>query len=102
MKRILKNQLIPMLKNRFKSGVMFSFVLALMAFTPRLSPPQVDNQSAPLNGTVVNSTFQAGEELTYKVYYNLNFVWIAAGEVTFKIEDLGQQYHINATGRRDS
>jgi Protein of unknown function (DUF3108) len=102
MKRISKSQIIPMLKNpfnSFKSVALFSFVLALMAFTPRLSPPQVDAQSAPVSGTVVNSTFQAGEELTYKVYYNLNFVWIAAGEVTFKIEDLGQQYHINATGR---
>jgi hypothetical protein len=100
MKRILKNQMQKMIENPLKNGSMLIFLLALMAFTPPFTPPQYfDNQSVPLSGQVENSTFQAGEELTYKVYYNLNFVWIAAGEVTFKIEDLGQQYHINATGR---
>ena len=46
-----------------------------------------------------NNTFQAGEELTYKIYYNLNFIWIAAGEVKFKVEDIGDQYRFSATGR---
>ncbi len=46
-----------------------------------------------------NNTFQHGEELTYKLFYNVNFVWVAAGEVTFKLEDLGNQYHIKAVGK---
>lgn len=46
-----------------------------------------------------NNTFQHGEELTYKLYYNVNFVWMAAGEVTFKVEDLGNQYHLSAVGK---
>ena len=43
--------------------------------------------------------FAPGEELTYKVYYNLNFVWIPAGEVTFKVDDAGDQFHFTANGR---
>ncbi|MEY4903283.1 MAG: hypothetical protein RLZZ292_1098 [Bacteroidota bacterium] len=46
-----------------------------------------------------NQTFQGGEELTYKLYYNWNFVWMAAGEVTFKVEDTGTQYHLSAVGK---
>jgi hypothetical protein len=48
---------------------------------------------------IENNTFQHGEELTYKLYYNLNFVWVGAGEVTFKVEDLGNQYHLKAVGK---
>lgn len=46
-----------------------------------------------------NNTFQGGEEITYKFYYNWNFVWLSAGEVTFKVNDLGNQYHFSAQGR---
>lgn len=46
-----------------------------------------------------NFTFQNGEELTYKIYYNLNFVWVPAGEVTFKVWDEGTQYHYQAIGK---
>ncbi len=47
----------------------------------------------------VNTTFQNGEELTYKLYYNVNFVWVAAGEVTFSVEELSNQWHLKAVGR---
>ncbi len=46
-----------------------------------------------------NKTFQGGEEITYKLYYNWNFVWLAAGEVTFKVNDMGGQYHVAVAGR---
>jgi len=45
-----------------------------------------------------NSTFLHAEKLTYKIYYNWNFVWIAAGEVTFQVFDEGDQYHYQARG----
>ena len=45
-----------------------------------------------------NNTFQNGEKLTYKIFYNWNFVWLAAGEVTFKVFDEGAQYHYQAKG----
>ena len=47
-----------------------------------------------------NEVFTQGEEMVYKIYYNLGFVWIAAGEVVFRVhEDKGNQYHISAVGR---
>lgn len=46
-----------------------------------------------------NNTFEDGEEIVYKIYYNWNFVWLAAGEVTFKVKDLGNKYHLSAHGR---
>jgi Protein of unknown function (DUF3108) len=52
---------------------------------------------APYGGG--SNAFQSGEELVYKIYYNLNFVWIPAGEVTFKVFDEGEQYHMQAFGR---
>jgi hypothetical protein len=46
-----------------------------------------------------NTSFKTGEELTYKVYYNWNFVWIPAGEIKFKVIDQGDKYYIHAKGR---
>ena len=47
-----------------------------------------------------NQVFEEGEEMVYKIYYNLGFVWIAAGEVTFRVhDDLENQYHISAVGK---
>lgn len=53
-------------------------------------------QSSPPEG---NESFKDGEELVYKIYYNLNFIWVAAGEVTFKVFDEGKQFHYQALGR---
>jgi hypothetical protein len=49
--------------------------------------------------TQQNNTFQDGEKITYKMYYNWKFVWVAAGEVTFNVKDLGDQYYLSAIGR---
>lgn len=45
-----------------------------------------------------NMAFTAGEELTYKVYYNWNFVWLSAGEVIFRVEESNGEYHLSAHG----
>ena len=49
--------------------------------------------------TIENKVFAAGEEITYKVFYNWNFVWLPAGEVVFKTIEKDDLYHITATGR---
>lgn len=46
----------------------------------------------------VNTSFTAGEELTYKVFYNWGFVWLSAGEVTFRVLDDDDQYHFQVVG----
>lgn len=49
--------------------------------------------------TKTNNVFSPGEKIVYKIYYNWGFIWIAAGEVVFKVEELQDQYHISAAGR---
>ncbi|MCB0534565.1 MAG: DUF3108 domain-containing protein [Lewinellaceae bacterium] len=67
------------------------FTMAFVA--PNL--PQTPVAQAEPEG---QSAFKDGERLTYRIYYNWNFVWLAAGEVTFKVFDEGKQYHFQAYG----
>lgn len=46
-----------------------------------------------------NSTFNGGEEFVFKIYYNWKFMWLSAGEVTFKVSENEDQYHLSAHGR---
>jgi hypothetical protein len=46
-----------------------------------------------------NQVFKPGEKIVYKLYYNWNFVWLAAGEVTFLVHELPDYYHIMVRGR---
>ncbi|NJN33957.1 MAG: DUF3108 domain-containing protein, partial [Saprospiraceae bacterium] len=91
------------LKSVFSKFCLAAFILCSMAFMPyhtALQKPDIAQNVASVSSiSLNNSTFQAGEELTYKIYYNLNFVWIPAGEVIFKIEEEGEQYHLSAVGR---
>lgn len=64
--------------------------------TPVVSQASFD-QYSPCGGR--NAAFQPGEEITYKIYYNWQFVWMAAGEVTFKVDDDGDLYQLSAQGR---
>lgn len=76
----------------------FSVFLFLTAFTvPHLSQtPTSSADTDPCSAT--NNTFQNGEIISYKIYYNLNFVWVPAGEVVFKIFDEDKQWHYQAIG----
>jgi hypothetical protein len=89
-------------KNSF-SKVLFTFSLVAIFFvcSSFLYIPGEKNYIFPQPEPCysVNNTFQHGEELTYKLYYNVNFVWVAAGEVTFSTEDLGNQWHLKAVGK---
>jgi hypothetical protein len=48
---------------------------------------------------LTNDAFIGGENLIYKVYYNLGFVWIPAGEVTFKAKENLDYYELIAEGK---
>ncbi|NND34692.1 MAG: DUF3108 domain-containing protein [Saprospiraceae bacterium] len=69
--------------------------------TPRIDPTEAyDYEFAEEQPcSVVNSVFNPGEKIVYKIYYNWGFIWIAAGEVVFNVVDKGDQYHISAAGR---
>lgn len=78
-------------------------VLGLLGFTPgesgyfnetremdtilSIDPCQMDNYA-----------FKGGEQVTYKIYYNWNFIWLSAGEVTFSIKETKDEIHISAVG----
>jgi len=46
-----------------------------------------------------NDAFLAGESITYKGYYNWKFIWIPAGEVTFKVREEEDFYHFEVIGK---
>lgn len=48
---------------------------------------------------VENTTWNPGEQLTYKVYYNWQFIWIPAGEVQFTVIETEDSYEFNVTGK---
>ncbi|NJB87779.1 hypothetical protein GGR26_003565 [Lewinella marina] len=84
------------------------FLLLLMLALPGARPDGSAPAPAPAaqNGGSVadvcgidNTTFRAGEQIVYKLYYNWNFVWLPAGEVTFNVHDLENQYRITVRGR---
>lgn len=71
-----------------------------MAFTvPHTTSPDQSRPDAADNCQNSNFTFQNGEKLTYKIFYNWNFVWLSAGEVSFQVLDEGDQYHYKARGK---
>jgi hypothetical protein len=83
-------------------------IFSIMAFT--IPPTETDStlHNSPFieakQGVVEpcfmeNKTFQGGEKITYKLYYNWGVMWLAAGEVTFKVNDMGGQYHVAVAGR---
>lgn len=88
----------------FRTCSFFLFLVFLAAFDYPIKTNAIHQDSAQEDVTIEpcniqNRTFQNGEEITYKMYYNWKFVWLAAGEVTFKVVDMGDQYHLSAFGK---
>lgn len=78
-----------------KTWILSAILPTLMAFTWPLNESEAQSYE-PCH--MENYTFEAGEKLTYKIYYNWNFVWLSAGEVTFQVHDEGDEYHLSARG----
>src|ERR1035441_2975099 len=53
--------------------------------------------------SVRNTSYKDGEKLTFRVYYNMGFVWINAGNahLSIKLEELNgkKTYHISGDGK---
>ena len=84
-----------------KSGIFLAVLCSLMAFSYPTNPTNYDlSQDQVIKlCDIQNTTFLPGEEITYKLYYNWNFIWLSAGEVTFRVKDTGSRYHFSASGR---
>ena len=74
----------------------FLFLASAWSFDRKTALPFPKNAEACIS---VNTTFQSGETLTYQIYYNWNFVWLSAGEVTFKVIDDDDQYRYQVVGK---
>lgn len=46
-----------------------------------------------------NEAFSPGEKISYKLYYNLNFIWIPAAEITFRVDESANEYRITADAK---
>lgn len=46
-----------------------------------------------------NTAFADGEALRYKLYYNLSFIWIPAGEAIFRLVETDSTYEATVVGR---
>jgi len=78
-------------------------LLPTLAFLFQTPPPPQESETEQQTAFITqcsirNDVFEPGEELVYKLYYNWNFVWMAAGEVVFRVRDLGDRYHVSAYG----
>ncbi|MGI9159496.1 MAG: DUF3108 domain-containing protein, partial [Saprospiraceae bacterium] len=81
-----------------KKNLLFLSLFAL-AFTLPQTPYGIGQTMPDSAAAAAPESFQPGEEITYKIYYNWNFVWLPAGEVRFKVTDEGETYHFQATGK---
>ena len=75
------------------------FLMSTATSLDNMDPPREAFREDIGTCSLENNAFQDGERITYKLFYNWKFVWIAAGEVTFKVKDMGDQFHISAVGR---
>ena len=87
----------------FRMSLLGTMLILLMAFVApertewnTVAPPHLVQEVSPCS--IYNQSFQHGETITYKLYYNWNFVWLAAGEVTFRVREKDDQYHLSAYG----
>jgi Protein of unknown function (DUF3108) len=88
------------MKKSLRNSLFFIFfIMVSMAFLPSPAIDTMQDIVPEKSAAKPTVNFETGEELVYKIYYNLNFVWIPAGEVTFKVSDKDSEYHISATGR---
>lgn len=81
--------------NQISKNITLFGIFSLLFFSVKMQGQEVSVDRCQ----VENNTFQTGEEIRYKLYYNLNFIWIPAGEVVFKISDFGEVYRISAVGK---
>lgn len=78
-------------------------MVGLLSFPYQSLQNPIPDDSSSINSfdlcETTNTVFKHGEEVVYKVYYNWNFIWLAAGEVTFRVEERGNTYKLSAVGK---
>jgi len=72
-----------------KKYILNTSVIAFFIIAPILLSSAIESNFASPQDCELNnvSSFQGGEKLEYKVYYNWKFTWLAAGLVEFAVKD---------------
>lgn len=91
----MKKMRLKLILAAFSIPVLMGFISASF---PASGQPGMESDKGVDACSIFNSAFQHGEELTYKVYYNLNFVWVPAGEVVFRVDEFDNQFHYSVKG----
>ena len=73
-------------------------LLAFLSFSGFHSEPDLNQKAEVETCNFKNIAFDAGEIISYKIYYNWNFIWLPAGEVVFTVKDKEDLYHLSAKG----
>lgn len=100
-------RLIKIKNNLQKPSYLFlsSFLLVMLMLPNSPQPRMIDNEAAVTQQqfspcSISNTTFKAGEQLTHKVYYNWNFVWMSAGESVAQITNKNsREYKVSIVGK---
>lgn len=74
-----------------------SFVALLLVMLSL--PLALTSQDSLSNCAGAERPYQNGEEIVYKVYYNWGLIWIAAGEVVFRVDESQSKLRYTVTGR---
>jgi hypothetical protein len=86
------------MKTNTMKNALFVLISLLLTGSVGFRLMETPSSQAPAKSEALDLAFQHGEHLTYKIYYNLNFIWVPAGEVTFQVFDEGNQLHYKAKG----
>ena len=81
-------------------GIMLPALLLLPQ--REVDSPMVDDNLNYTTCGVTNTAFQSGEEITYSLQYKWGIMNLKAGEVTFRVDDLGEKYRFSAFGKTAS
>lgn len=82
-----------------KKRLRYIKILAFLLLGSNISYAQDFPSTKEMPCGMTNENFLVGEKLSYTVYYNWGYLWIAAGEVTFEVKQDADQYHFVCHGR---
>lgn len=84
-------------KKGFRVGLVA--LMGCLAFMSSSVEAQTDSSTQLDTITWQSLPFADGEVLTYKIYYNLSFIWIPAGEVKFSVREREDHLEYLITGK---
>lgn len=81
----------------------FYSILLLLCFTGVRAETPVDSMPVDKETDLLcapdKKNFGVGEKITYILYYNLGFIWLSAGEVTFEVKEYNGLIHLQTVGK---